>query len=126
MALSAPDNVYADCIKRTIKNDYLKHRKSEKFIGIKKSSQLYYNKKPHNSIRKIYPVESKNKWFGKSTFPNHLFLDLIMKLMFKNGQRYLGTLTQLHNSYPFTHNPKTIFLISLESVPICFLQPNDE
>ncbi|MCA4794338.1 IS3 family transposase [Myroides odoratimimus] len=72
MALSAQDNAYAERINRTIKNDYLEPWDPKNFNSlkqcVKKAVEHYNNKRPHNSIGKMTPVEFANNWFGKSTF----------------------------------------------------------
>ncbi len=48
----------------------------------------------------------KTNGLEKVLFPNHLLLYLIMKLMFKNGQPYLGTFNlTLSPSHPLTLSP---------------------
>ncbi|MBB1141043.1 IS3 family transposase, partial [Myroides sp. WP-1] len=72
MALSAQDNAYAERINRTIKNDYLEFWKPKNLLelkkAVKKAVSQYNNKRPHNSIRKMSPVEFENNWFVESTF----------------------------------------------------------
>ncbi|MDM1046629.1 IS3 family transposase, partial [Myroides sp. 1354] len=72
MALSAQDNAYAERINRTIKNDYLEFWKPKNLFELKKAVRKavnqYNNNRPHNSIRKMSPVEFENNWFVESTF----------------------------------------------------------
>ncbi|MDM1056424.1 transposase [Myroides sp. 1354] len=59
-------------INRTIKNDYLEFWKPKNLLelkkAVKKAVSQYNNKRPHNSIRKMSPVEFENNWFVESTF----------------------------------------------------------
>ncbi len=67
MALSAQDNAYAERINRTIKEEYLEYWKPKNFKQLKqqvsKAVKHYNNKRPHNNIGKLSPVEFENKWF---------------------------------------------------------------
>lgn len=67
MALSAQDNAYAERINRTIKEEYLEYWKPKNFQQLKrqinKAVKHYNNKRLHNNIGKLSPVEFENKWF---------------------------------------------------------------
>lgn len=73
MALCGQDNAYAERINRTIKEEYLDHWKPKTFEQlkqyVKKAVSHYNNKRPHNNIGKLSPVEFEEKWFNGSLFP---------------------------------------------------------
>jgi transposase InsO family protein len=68
MALSAQDNAYAERINRTIKEEYLDYWKPKDFGQLKrdvsKAVKYYNDKRPHNNIRKLSPIDFENKWFN--------------------------------------------------------------
>jgi len=72
MALSGQDNAYAERINRTIKEEYLDHWKPKTFEQLRqcvnKAVSHYNNKRPHNNIGKLSPVEFEKKWFNDSLF----------------------------------------------------------
>ena len=72
MALSGQDNAYAERINRTIKEEYLDHWNPKTFEQLKKSLEKavnhYNNKRPHNNIGKLSPVDFEQKWFNDSSF----------------------------------------------------------
>ncbi|PCI06732.1 MAG: integrase [Flavobacteriaceae bacterium] len=77
MALSAQDNAYAERINRTIKEEYLDYWKPKNFQQLKKQMSkavnYYNNKRPHNNIGKLSPVEFENKWFNNQLDFNNDF-----------------------------------------------------
>lgn len=72
MALSGQDNAYAERINRTIKEEYLDHWNPKTFEQLKKCLEKavnhYNNKRPHNNIGKLSPVDFEKKWFNDSYF----------------------------------------------------------
>jgi len=77
MGLSAQDNAYAERINRTIKEEYLDYWKPKNFQQLKKQMSkavnYYNNKRPHNNIGKLSPVEFENKWFNNQLDFNNDF-----------------------------------------------------
>lgn len=69
MALSAQDNAYAERINGTIKTEYLDHWKPRSFEQlkryVKKAVSHYNNRRPHNNIGRLAPVDFENKWWKK-------------------------------------------------------------
>ncbi len=76
MALSAQDNAYAERINRTIKEEYLDHWKPQSFEQLKrytnKAVKYYNNKRPHDNIGKMSPIDFENKWFNKELSMNKI------------------------------------------------------
>lgn len=66
MALSAQDNAYAERINQTIKDEYLYHWKPQNYIElqrmVKKAVYNYNNKRVHNHLNKMKPMEFYTKW----------------------------------------------------------------
>lgn len=66
MALSAQDNAYAERINQTIKNEYLYYWKPRNYIElqrmVKKAVFHYNNKRAHNHLNKMKPMEFYTKW----------------------------------------------------------------
>jgi transposase InsO family protein len=81
MALSAQDNAYAERINKTIKEEYLNYWKPKTFEELKKymdkAVYQYNNKRPHNNIGKISPVEFEENWYNNKckTKPNFTIFD---------------------------------------------------
>lgn len=77
MSLSAQDNAYAERINRTIKEEYLDHWRPQTFEQLKKcidkAVHHYNNKRLHNNIGKLCPVEFENKWLSKQLKPTPSF-----------------------------------------------------
>lgn len=73
MALSAQDNAYAERINRTIKEEFLDYWKPENFNQLKsyvnKAVNYYNNKRPHNNLNRMTPIEFENKWFNNQFIP---------------------------------------------------------
>jgi transposase-like protein len=73
MALCGQDNAYAERINRTIKEEYLDYWNPKTFDQLKKCLEKavnhYNNKRPHNNISKLTPMEFENKWFNDNSFP---------------------------------------------------------
>lgn len=69
MALKAQDNAYAERINKTIKEEYLHHWSPKNFIQlkacIKRAVYHYNNKRQHDYLDKLTPVDFENKWFNK-------------------------------------------------------------
>jgi transposase InsO family protein len=72
MAKTAQDNAYAERINRTIKNDYIEIWNPKSFEQLKKmvdkAVYQYNNRRPHDNIGKISPVDFENSFLLKSTF----------------------------------------------------------
>lgn len=66
MGLTAQDNAYAERINRTIKDEYLDHWKASTYLqltkNMRKAISHYNNKRPHNHLKRLTPVEFENKW----------------------------------------------------------------
>ena len=77
MALSAQDNAYAERINKTIKEEYLYYWRPKTFEELKKcldnAVNHYNNKRPHNNLDKIPPVEFENKWYKNDRKPKPIF-----------------------------------------------------
>jgi len=90
MALSAQDNAYAERINRTIKEEYLDYWKPKNFEQLKrhlsKAVNHYNNKRPHNNIGKLSPVEFENKWFNNQLDFNNDFTIFDNEQLIKTGQ----------------------------------------
>lgn len=73
MALSAQENAYAERINRTIKEEFLDYWKPENLNQLKsyvnKAVNYYNNKRPHNNLNKMTPIEFENKWFNNQFAP---------------------------------------------------------
>jgi len=65
MSLIAQENAYAERINRTIKEEYIEHWAPENFKELKKymkkAVKNYNEKRPHNNIGKMSPVEFEKK-----------------------------------------------------------------
>ncbi len=76
MALSAQDNAYAERINRTIKEEYLDYWKPKNFQQLKrqmhKAVKHYNEKRPHNNIGKLSPVNFEKKWFKNQLEVNNV------------------------------------------------------
>jgi len=76
MALSAQDNAYAERINRTIKEEYLDYWKPKNFEQLKrqmhKAVKHYNEKRPHNNIGKLSPVNFEKKWFKNQLEVNNV------------------------------------------------------
>ncbi len=72
MALCGQDNAYAERINRTIKEEYLDYWNPKTFEHLKKCVEKavnhYNEKRPHNNIGKLSPIEFENKWYNDSYF----------------------------------------------------------
>ncbi len=72
MALCGQDNAYAERINRTIKEEYLDYWNPKTFEQLKKCVEKavnhYNEKRPHNNIGKLSPIEFENKWYNDSYF----------------------------------------------------------
>jgi hypothetical protein len=90
MALSAQDNAYAERINRTIKEEYLDHWKPKNFNQLKrylkKAVTHYNNKRPHDNIGKLTPLEFKKKWENNNLVKNYNFTIFNNEELLKNGQ----------------------------------------
>ncbi|WP_317622320.1 IS3 family transposase [Chryseobacterium gotjawalense] len=69
MALSAQDNAYAERINKTIKEEYLDRWKPMNFEQLKKFTKRavdqYNNRRPHNNLGRLSPVEFERRWQEK-------------------------------------------------------------
>ncbi len=90
MALSAQDNAYAERINRTIKEEYLDYWKPENFNQLKryvnKAVNHYNNKRHHDNLVGLSPVEFENKWFNNELKPKPIFTIFDNEQLIKNGQ----------------------------------------
>lgn len=66
MGLYPQENAYAERINRTIKEEYLDHWKAKTYrqlISYTQKAVTHYNeKRPHNHLDKMTPVEFENQW----------------------------------------------------------------
>ena len=90
MALSAQDNAYAERINRTIKEEYLDYWKPKTFEELKKHVDKaiynYNNKRPHDNIGKLSPVDFENKWLNNQLNPKPIFTIFDNEKLIKTGQ----------------------------------------
>lgn len=90
MALSAQDNAYAERINRTIKEEFLDYWKPQNFNQlkscVKKAVNYYNNKRPHNNLNKMTPIEFENKWFNNHFFPLPIITIFDNECLTKSGQ----------------------------------------
>jgi transposase InsO family protein len=90
MALSAQDNAYAERINRTIKGEYLDYWKPKDFQQLKrqmnKAVNYYNNKRPHDNIGKLSPVDFENKWFNNQLEFNNDFTIFDNEQLIKTSQ----------------------------------------
>jgi len=90
MALSAQDNAYAERINKTIKEDYLDHWKPKTFEQLKrmtkKAVNQYNNRRPHNNIGKLSPVDFENKWSNNQLITKPIFTIFDNEKLIKTGQ----------------------------------------
>lgn len=90
MALSAQDNAYAERINRTIKEEYLDYWKPKNFKQLKrcvnKAVNHYNNKRHHDNLGKISPVDFENKWFNNELEPKPIFTIFDNEQLIKNSQ----------------------------------------
>lgn len=90
MALSAQDNAYAERINKTIKEEYLDYWKPKTFEELKKymdkAVYQYNNKRPHNNIGKISPVEFEENWNNNECKTKPIFTIFDYDKLIKNGQ----------------------------------------
>ncbi len=73
MALCGQDNAYAERINRTIKRNIWIieiQRLDQLKKCLEKAVNHYNNKRPHNNIGKLTPMEFENKWFNDISFLN--------------------------------------------------------
>lgn len=72
MALSAQDNAYAERINKTIKEEYIDYWKPKNYEQLKKmidnAVSQYNNKRPHNYIGKLSPINFEDNWFNNPNF----------------------------------------------------------
>lgn len=77
MSLSAQDNAYAERINKTIKEEYLDYWKPKTYEVLKncleKAVNHYNNKRPHNNLSKLSPVDFENKWLNNSNKVKPIF-----------------------------------------------------
>ena len=90
MALSAQDNAYAERINRTIKEDYLDHWKPKTFEQLKRMTKKavtqYNNRRPHNNIGKLSPIDFEDKWSNNELFIKPIFTIFDNEKLIKTGQ----------------------------------------
>lgn len=90
MALSAQDNAYAERINRTIKEDYLDHWKPKTFAQLKrmtkKAVNQYNNRRPHNNIGKLSPMDFENRWSNNQLITKPIFTIFDNEKLIKTGQ----------------------------------------
>ena len=72
MALSAQDNAYAERINKTIKEEYIDYWKPTNYEQLKKmidkAVNQYNNKRPHNYIGKLSPINFEDNWYNNPNF----------------------------------------------------------
>lgn len=72
MALSAQDNAYAERINKTIKEEYIDYWNPKNYEQLKKmidkAVSQYNNKRPHNYIGKLSPINFEDNWFNNPNF----------------------------------------------------------
>ena len=72
MALSAQDNAYAERINKTIKEEYIDYWKPKNYEQLKKmidkAVNQYNNKRPHNCIGKLSPINFEDNWYNNPNF----------------------------------------------------------
>jgi transposase InsO family protein len=72
MALSAQDNAYAERINKTIKEEYIDYWSPKNYEQLKKmvdkAVSQYNNKRPHNYIGKLSPINFEDNWFNNPNF----------------------------------------------------------
>jgi len=72
MALSAQDNAYAERINKTIKEEYIDYWKPKNYDQlnkmIDKAVNQYNNKRPHNYIGKLSPINFEDNWYNNPNF----------------------------------------------------------
>jgi putative transposase len=77
MALSAQDNAYAERINKTIKEEYLDYWKPKSFEQLKKylnkAVDHYNNKRLHDNLNKMSPIEFEKNWFNNQFFSKPVF-----------------------------------------------------
>ena len=90
MALSAQDNAYAERINRTIKEEYLDHWKPKNFEQLKrqvnKAVKHYNEKRPHNNLGKLTPIDYENKWQNNQQEVNNVLTIFDNEKLIKTGQ----------------------------------------
>ena len=90
MACSAQDNAYAERINRTIKEEYLDYWKPKNYNQLKrclkKAVTHYNNKRPHNNIGKLAPIEFKKMWENNKLVNNNNFTIFNNEELIKTGQ----------------------------------------
>lgn len=90
MALSAQDNAYAERINKTIKEEYLDYWKPKTFEELKrqmkKAVKQYNNRRPHDNIGKLSPVDFENKWLNNQLNPKPIFTIFDNEKLIKTGQ----------------------------------------
>jgi transposase InsO family protein len=90
MALSAQDNAYAERINRTIKEEYIDYWKPKTFEELKrqlkKAVNQYNNRRPHDNIGKLSPVDFENKWLNNQLNPKPIFTIFDNEKLIKTGQ----------------------------------------
>jgi len=90
MALSAQDNAYAERINRTIKEEYLDYWNAKNLDQLKrqvsKAVKHYNNKRPHNNIGKLTPVDFEKKWFENQLEVNNVLTIFDNEKLIKTGQ----------------------------------------
>lgn len=91
MALSAQDNAYAERINKTIKEEYLNYWKPKTYQELKNCLENavnhYNNKRPHNNIGKLSPVEFENNWYDNKTNSKPIFTIFDYDKLIEIGQQ---------------------------------------
>lgn len=91
MSLSAQDNAYAERINKTIKEEYLDYWNPKTFEELKRHTEKavynYNNKRPHDNIGKLSPVDFENKWFNNQLNPKPIFTIFDNEKLIKTGQQ---------------------------------------
>lgn len=90
MAKSAQDNAYAERINKTIKEEYIDLWKPKNYEQLKKyidkAVDQYNNKRPHDNIGKISPLNFENNWYNNPNFSKPKITIFNNENLIKNGQ----------------------------------------
>lgn len=90
MALSAQDNAYAERINRTIKEEFLDYWKPQSFSQLKrhinKAVSYYNNKRPHDHLDDMKPIEFKNELINNPFFNPPIVTIFDNECLTKSGQ----------------------------------------
>ena len=90
MAKSAQDNAYAERINKTIKEEYIDLWKPKNYEQLKKyidkAVHQYNNKRPHDNIGKLSPINFENNWHNNPSFSKPKITIFNNENLIRNGQ----------------------------------------